>query len=70
VLTEREKEELREMAASESLREDFRTLARNSRSIDGQPTIDRFIRWLTDMSRMFPQSEKPRRFVEYPNLKF
>ena len=70
MLTERQKEELREMAASASLREEFRTLSRNSRKIDSQPTIDQFVRWLTDMSRMFPQNENPRRFVEYAKVKF
>ena len=58
------------MAASESLREEFRALSRNSRRIESQLTIDQFIHWLTEMSQMFPQTHKPRRFVEYVNAKF
>jgi hypothetical protein len=70
VLTDRQKEELREMAASESLREEFRALSRNSRRIESQLTIDQFMRWLTEMSQMFPQARKPQRFVEYVKVRF
>lgn len=70
MLTEQQKSELREMAASESLREEFRILARNSRRIESDLTVDQLIQWLTEMSRMFPQPQKPRRFVNYLEVKF
>ena len=70
MLSEREKLELREMAASETLREEFRALRRYSRQLERRVSVDEFIRWLTAMARAFPKSSKARRFVEYKNVKF
>jgi hypothetical protein len=69
VLTEEEKQELREMAASESLREDFRTMRRNSRTIEGQIGVDELAHWLTVMARVCPGAPKPQHFVHYTNVK-
>jgi hypothetical protein len=69
VLTEKEKQELREMAGSASLREEFRTMERNSRAIDARLSVDQFIQWLTAMARISPVSAKPRPFVRYTNVK-
>jgi len=69
VLSEEEKQELREMAASESLREDFRTMRRNSRTIEGQIGVDELAHWLTVMARVRPRAPKPQHFVHYTNVK-
>lgn len=69
MLTEHEKREMREMAESESLQEEFRTMRRNSRAIEEQFTIDQLIRWLTTMARTCPTPPKPRPFVQYTNVK-
>jgi hypothetical protein len=69
VLSEEEKQELREMAASESLREDFRAMRRNSRAMEGQIGVDELAHWLTVMGRICPGAPKPQRFVHYTNVK-
>ena len=45
MLSEEEKQELREMA-SESLREDFRTMRKNSRAREGHIGVDELAHWL------------------------
>ena len=69
MLSEEEKRELREMAASESLRREFRTLRRNSQAIERRISVDELAHWLTVMARAFPCAPKARRFVEYTNVK-
>ena len=69
MLSEREKLELREMAASETLREEFRALRRYSQQLEERVSVDEFIRWLTAMMRVLPKPAKARRFVEYKNAK-
>jgi hypothetical protein len=69
VLTEKEKQELREMAGSASLREEFRAMERNSRAIDGRLSVDHLIQWLTTMARTSPVSAKPRPLVRYMNVR-
>jgi hypothetical protein len=51
VLSDEEKRELREMAASEKLREEFRTLQRNSRMMEGRVSVDELVHWLMVMNR-------------------
>jgi len=63
VISEEEKQELREMAASESLREEFRTMRRNSAAIERTITVDELAHWLTVMARVCPGASKPRRFI-------
>ena len=63
MLSEREKQELREMAASESLREEFRAMRRNSEAIARTLTVDELAHWLTVMARVCPGEQKPQPFV-------
>ena len=69
MLTEKEKREMREMAESASLKEEFRTMRRNSRAIEERMGLDQVVRWLTAMTRSFPADAKPRPFVRYTNVK-
>jgi len=69
MLSEEEKRELRDMAASESLRRDFRTMRRNSQAIERRIGVDELAHWLTVMARVCPGAPKPRRFVHYSNVK-
>ena len=70
MLSDEEKQELREMAASDKLREEFRTLRRNSRMMEGRVSVDELAHWLTVMVRMCPGDQKPRRIIPYANVKF
>jgi hypothetical protein len=69
MLTEDEKREMREMAASASLKEDFRTMRRNSRAIEARISVDELIQWLTAMARTCPAPAKRRAVVEYTTVK-
>ena len=69
MLTNEEKQELREMAASTTLREEFRTLRRNSRTGEGNISADDLMRWLTAMARICSQAAKSRPFVHYTHAK-
>lgn len=69
MLTDEEKSELREMAASLTLREEFQTLRRNSRKLETKVSADDLMCWLTAMARICPHSAKSRRFVHYSHLK-
>lgn len=70
MLSEEEKQELREMAASENLREEFRTMRKNSQAIESVIGVDELAHWLTVMARVCPGTLKPRRSVRYTNMKF
>jgi hypothetical protein len=67
VLSEEEKQEMKEMAASAAIRDEFRMLKRLS--ADRPVNIDRYIRFLTAMSRLRPELSTSRIFVEYRNVK-
>jgi hypothetical protein len=69
VLTEAEKQELREMAASMTLREEFQTLRRNSRTREINISVDELMQWLTAMAQIFPKPAKPRPCVHYIHAK-
>jgi hypothetical protein len=69
VLTEAEKQELREMAASVTLREEFQTLRRNSRTVEREISVDDLMLWLTAMSRISPKPATPRPCVHYTHAK-
>lgn len=69
MLTEKEKREMREMVESASLREEFRTMRRNSRAIEKRIGLDEVVRWLTAMMRICPGGAKRRPFVRYTNVK-
>lgn len=68
MLSEEEKQELREMAASASLREDFRIMCRNSRAMEENIGVDELAHWLTVMGRVCPGAPKPQRFVHYTKV--
>ena len=68
MLSEEEKRELKEMAASVSVRDEFRLLRRLS--LEHQRVdVDRLLKFLTAMSRLNPRSGPPRKFIEYTSVK-
>jgi hypothetical protein len=69
VLSDEEKRELREMAASEKLREEFRALRRNSRMIEGRISVDELAHWLTIMARVCPGDSKRRKFIHEADMR-
>ncbi len=69
MLSEQEKQELREMAASQSLREEFRAMRRNSETIERTITVDQLAHWLTVMARVCPAAPKPERRIHYTSVK-
>jgi len=67
MLSEEERRELRELAHSFSLRDEFRTLKRASHHPRSLPVdLDRYIEFLTAMSRFAPVS--PREVRPYRNV--
>ena len=69
MLTEEEKRELKELAGSAAIREEFRLLRRNSMALQRGVDVDRFISFLTAMSRLNPKPAAPRPFVTYKQVK-
>lgn len=69
MLSEAEKQELREMAASETLRDEFRAMRRNSAAIERAITVDELAHWLTVMARVCPAMTKLCRPVDYELMK-
>ena len=68
VLSEEEKQEMRELAGSAAIRDEFRLLRKLS--LAHQPVdIDRYIQFLSAMSRLNPKAAPPRAFVEYTLVK-
>ena len=68
VLSDKEKQEMKELAASKAVREEFRLLRRHSlkrRSAD----LDQYIRFLTTMSRLISKPARSKAFVEYKFVK-
>jgi hypothetical protein len=70
VLSKKEKQELREMAASEVLREEFRTMRRNSEVTERTLTVDELAHWLTIMAQICRTAPNPRPPVDYAMMKF
>jgi hypothetical protein len=69
VLTEAEKQELREMAASMTLREEFQTLRTNSRTSESKISVDDLMCWLTAMAQICPEPVRSRPFIHYAHAK-
>ena len=66
MLSEDEKRELRSLAHSSTLREEFRLLRKSSYAATESPVdIDRLLSFLTTMSRLGPTPAKPKPFVPY-----
>jgi hypothetical protein len=61
LLSEEEKEELREMAASDTLREEYRIMRLNSQAVARHIDVDALTHWLTVMARVCAGTGKPRR---------
>jgi len=70
MLSDEEKQELREMAASETLRAEFRVLRNNSRAIEQRLSVDDLARWLTAINRICPGDPKPRKRIVGTNFIF
>ncbi len=67
-LSEQEKQEMKEMAASTAIREEFEQLRRASQFDPHQPMdLDLLINWLSTMNRCFPPPP-PRPFVPYTRV--
>ena len=69
MLNENEKRELKEMAASATLREEFRTMRRNSQAMESRMSVDDLVRWLAAIARISSSSARPRAVVHYTNVK-
>jgi hypothetical protein len=70
MLSEEAKQELKALAQSAQVREDFERVRDVSAKLDQQgPHLDRFVRFLTDMTHMFPSSFHPLPPVEYKNAR-
>lgn len=69
MLTKEEKKELKELAGSAAIREEFRLLRRNSTALQQSVDVDRFISFLTSMSRLNPKPAAPRPFISYKRVK-
>ena len=69
MLTDEEKQELKELAGSAAIRDEFRLLRRNSMALQRRVDVDTFISFLTAMARLNPKPAAPRAFVSYKQVK-
>lgn len=70
MLSEDEKRELRSLASSSTLRNEFRQLRNSSRADTEKPVdIDQLLSFLTTMSRLCPPSPRFRTFVPYTDVR-
>lgn len=69
MLSDQEKQELREMAASKTLRDDFRAMRNNSQEIERRITVDDLTHWLTAINRLCPSDPKPRKMIKNANMR-
>ena len=69
MLTDEEKQELKELAGSAAIRDEFRLLRRNSMALQRRVDVDTFISFLTAMARLNPNPAAPRAFVSYKQVK-
>ena len=70
VLSEEEKQELKSMASSSVIRDEFRQLRKSSYSDPEKPVdIDQLLSFLTTMSRLSSVPAQPRAFVPYANVR-
>ena len=68
MLSEEEKQEMRELAGSAAIRDEFRLLRKLS-SARQRVDVDGYIQFLTAMSRLNPKPAPPRIFVEHTLVK-
>jgi hypothetical protein len=69
MLTDEEKKELKELAGSAVIRDEFRLLRKNSMAIQQRVDTDKFISFLSAMSRLNSRPVAPRPFVPYKQVK-
>ncbi len=70
MLSEEEKQELRAMASSSAIRDEFRQLRKSSYPDPERPVdIDQLLSFLTAMSRLSSVPAQPRAFVPYTNVR-
>lgn len=69
MLADEEKQELKELAGSAAVRDEFRLLRRNSTALQQRVDVDKFISFLTAMARLNPKPAAPRAFVPYKRVK-
>ncbi len=70
MLSEDEKRELRSLAKSSTLRNEFRQLRKSSYADTAKPVdVDRFLSFLTAMSRLCSTPPQPKPFVSYTNVR-
>ena len=71
MLSEQERQELKAVAASSKLREEFRRLSASSSLPRGERAdLDQLMKFLTAMSRMFSRPSEPRRLTPIPSPRF
>jgi hypothetical protein len=63
MLSEQEKKELKEMAASAGVRAEFALLDGASRAAQARMEVDQYVSFLTTMARLSPKPALPRSFV-------
>lgn len=69
MLSEQERRDMKEMAASTAVREEFRQLKAASRLPLSQPVdLDQLLDFLTTMSRLAPEPARPTRLTPYRRL--
>jgi hypothetical protein len=69
---EDEQRELRDAARSQQLKEDFRHISRNRIQFlkeNGEPDLDRILRFLTDVNTLFNTTHRPFRKITGNNCK-
>jgi hypothetical protein len=70
MLTDQERRELKEMVASQTIREEFRRLKAASRSATPRAAdLDQLLNFLTTMSRFSTQPPRPRQFISYSQVR-
>ena len=70
MLSEEEKQELKAMASSSAIREEFRQLRSASSPDNGEPiNIDHLLSFLTAMTRLSSVPATPKPFVPYTNIR-
>jgi len=57
------------MAASATLRADFRALRKNSRALERQISVEDLARWLTAINRICPDDSKRKKIIDGNNFK-
>lgn len=70
MLNEQERRELKGLAASAAIREEFRRLSAASKPTTLQTIdLDRLLNFLTTMARFGPQPSRPRPFITYTHVR-